>query len=49
MWIVIVMGIFAMATMALLGHRRVGDLTNLGYVSERWLSEYRAEQRGDSM
>jgi hypothetical protein len=49
MWIVIVMGILAMATMALLGHRRVADLSNLGYVSERWLSEYRNEQHGDSM
>jgi hypothetical protein len=48
MWIVIVMGILAMATMALFG-RRVADVSNLGYVSERWLSEYRNEQHGDSM
>ena len=47
MWIVIVTGIFAMATMAVVGHRRVADLANLGCVSEHWLSEYRAEH-GDS-
>ena len=49
MWIIILIGVFAMATMAVLSHRRVADLGNLGYVSERWLSEYRAEQHGDSM
>lgn len=48
-WFIIVSGIFAVATLATVAHRRVGSVSNLGYVSERWLLEYRAEQRGDSL
>jgi len=47
-WIIIVSGVIAMATMAVAAHRRTTNLDALGSVSEAWLSEYRAGQPGNS-
>jgi hypothetical protein len=45
-WIIIVSGVCAVAAVAAVASRRATDLSNMGYVSERWLSEYRAAHSG---
>ena len=47
MWIVIALGISAVVAVAAVRRWRGGDPANLGYVTERWLMEYRAAQTGE--
>lgn len=47
MWIIIAAGI-AMAVVVALAHRRAAHESDLGWVTERWLTEYRADQAADS-
>jgi hypothetical protein len=47
-WIVIASGISAVVAIATLRRWRAGYPDNLGYVTERWLMEYRADHGGDS-
>lgn len=46
MWIIIA-GV-AVVAMVVIGHRRAATAPSLGWVTERWLSEYRADQAADS-
>jgi hypothetical protein len=46
-WTVIVCGIAAVAAVVALRRWRGGGDANLGYVTERWLMEYRADQTGN--
>jgi len=48
MWMVIASGISAVVAVAALRRWRTADPANLGYVTERWLMEYRADQTADS-
>ena len=47
MWIIIAVGIAVAVIMAAV-HRRVALDADLGSVTERWLTEYRAAQAADS-
>ena len=47
MWIIIAVGIAVVAIMAAV-HRRAAVDSDLGSVTERWLTEYRAAQAADS-
>ena len=46
MWILIV-GV-AVVVMVLVAHLRAATSSDLGSVTERWLTEYRADQAADS-
>jgi len=48
-WLALGLGVFAAIVIATRRQRRLASLGNLGWVSERWLTEYRADQQGDSM
>jgi hypothetical protein len=47
MWIVVMAGI-AVLGIAAAARRRAAMSSDLGWVTERWLAEYRANQAGDS-
>jgi len=46
--IIIASAILAVLAIATVRERRAANSPNLGFVTERWLTEYRAEQPGDS-
>ena len=47
MWIIIAVGGLVAAIVAV-AHRRAANDSDLGWVTERWLTEYRADQAADS-
>lgn len=47
MWTIIIAGV-VVVLIVLLMHRRAANRADLGWVTERWLSEYRADQAADS-
>jgi hypothetical protein len=46
-WIIIAAGVAAVV-MAAVARRRAASDSDLGWVTERWLTEYRADQAADS-
>lgn len=47
MWIIIAVGI-TVAAIVTITHRLAANNSDLGWVTERWLTEYRADQAADS-
>lgn len=47
MWLLLTIGI-AVAVIVVIAHRRATNESDLGWVTERWLTEYRADQAADS-
>jgi hypothetical protein len=46
-WIIIVAAVVVVLSVALM-NRRAANQADLGWVTERWLTEYRADQSADS-
>ena len=49
MWTIIVAAVVVVVAIVVLMNRRAANRADLGSVTERWLSEYRADQAADSM
>ena len=47
MWIIVAAGIVVVLIVAFMRRRAAND-ADLGWVTERWLTEYRADQSADS-
>lgn len=48
MWVIAALSVLAFSTFAFTRTRRVGGPSDLGWVTERWLAEHRANHPGES-
>ncbi|HEX2461408.1 MAG TPA: hypothetical protein VHJ58_14785 [Vicinamibacterales bacterium] len=47
-WIIIGLSVLAVAILGIVGRRRPGSPSDLGWVTEQWLAEHRADQSASS-